>query len=62
MAIQTTTHLGNIERRDARLDKLVPKDAKLEKLGDGYTWTEGPVWNRKENYLLFSDIPANAII
>ena len=62
MAIQTTTHLGNIERRDARLDKLVPKDAKLEKLGDGYTWTEGPVWNRKENYLLFSDIPANAIM
>jgi gluconolactonase len=62
MRIQTTTHLGNIERRDARLDKLVPKDAKLEKLGDGYTWTEGPVWNRKGNYLLFSDIPANAIM
>jgi gluconolactonase len=62
MALQTTTHVGNIERRDARLDKLVPKDAQLEKLGDGYTWTEGPVWNRKENYLLFSDIPANAII
>lgn len=61
MAVQTT-HVGNIERRDPRLDKLVPKDAKLEKLGDGYTWTEGPVWNRKENYLLFSDIPANAVI
>ena len=59
---QAATHLGNIERRDARLDKLVPKNARLEKLGDGYHWTEGPVWNRKENYLLFSDIPANAII
>lgn len=62
MADQTATHLGNIERRDARLDKLVPKNAKLEMLGDGYHWVEGPVWNRKENYLLFSDIPANAII
>ncbi|MEN3333686.1 MAG: gluconolactonase, partial [Blastocatellia bacterium] len=62
MTDQATTHLGNIERRDARLDKLVPKNAQLEKLGDGYHWTEGPVWNRKENYLLFSDIPANAII
>jgi gluconolactonase len=61
MAVQTT-HVGNIERRDPRLDKLVPKDAKLEKLGDGYTWTEGPVWNRREKYLLFSDIPANAIV
>jgi gluconolactonase len=59
---QAATHLGNIERRDARLDKLVPKNAKLEKLGDGYHWVEGPVWNRKENHLLFSDIPANAII
>src|ERR1041384_3289577 len=56
------TRLGNIERLDARLDKLVPKTARLEKLCDGYHWGEGPVWNRKENYLLFSDIPANAII
>src|SRR5205085_8575833 len=62
MTDQAATQLGNIERRDARLDKLVPKNAQLEKLCDGYTWTEGPVWNRKENYLLFSDIPANAII
>lgn len=59
---QAATQVGNIERVDARLDKLVPKDAKLEKLGDGYSWTEGPVWNRKEKYLLFSDIPANAIV
>jgi gluconolactonase len=62
MADDTATRLGNIERLDARLDKLVPKTAQLEKLCDGYSWTEGPVWNRRENYLLFSDIPANAII
>ena len=59
---QAATQLGNIERLDKRLDKLVPADAKLEKLGDGYHWVEGPVWNRKEGFLLFSDIPANAII
>lgn len=59
---EDTTRVGNIERRDARLDKLVPKAAKLEKLCDGYHWAEGPVWNRKENCLLFSDVPANAII
>src|SRR5690349_4106692 len=59
---QAATRLGQIERLDARLDKLVPKAAQLEKLCDGYAWVEGPVWNRKENYLLFSDIPANAII
>jgi gluconolactonase len=61
-ADQAATRAGDIERRDPRFDQLVPRDARLEKLGDGYTWTEGPVWNRKENYLLFSDIPANSII
>src|SRR5262249_22214848 len=56
------TRAGDIERLDPRLDKLIPKDARLEKLGDVYHWVEGPVWNRKEGFLLFSDIPANAII
>src|SRR5947208_1855010 len=50
-----------IVRLDQRFDKLVPKDAKLEKIADGFTWVEGPVWDRKGQYLLFSDIPANSI-
>jgi gluconolactonase len=51
-----------IVRLDPAFDRLVPADAKVEKLLDGHKWTEGPVWNRKEKYLLFSDIPNNAII
>jgi gluconolactonase len=50
-----------IVRADPRFDKLVPADAKVEKLAEGHVWTEGPIWNRKENYLLFSDIPNNSI-
>ena len=50
-----------IVRIDKKFDALVPKDAVLEKLGDGYNWVEGPAWNRKGRYLLFSDIPANSI-
>jgi gluconolactonase len=50
-----------IVRKNPRFDKLVPANAKVEKLAEGHRWTEGPVWNRKENYLLFSDIPNNAI-
>ncbi len=56
------TKAGNIARFDPRFDKLVAPDAKLEKLADGFQWVEGPVWNRKENYLLFSNIPDNAIV
>ncbi len=44
-----------------RFDQLVPRDAKLEKIADGFTWVEGPVWNKQGGYLLFSDIPANSI-
>ncbi|NLB53539.1 MAG: SMP-30/gluconolactonase/LRE family protein, partial [Syntrophomonadaceae bacterium] len=30
-------------------------------IADGFLFTEGPVWNREENYLLFSDIAGNTI-
>jgi gluconolactonase len=51
-----------ISRFDPRLDRVIPPEAVLEKLADGFKWVEGPVWNRKENYLLFSDIPNNSIL
>jgi gluconolactonase len=54
--------IGKIERLDPRFDQLVPKDAAIEKLAEGYKWTEGPVWIPRRKVLLFSDIPNNAII
>ncbi|HEX7330449.1 MAG TPA: SMP-30/gluconolactonase/LRE family protein [Pyrinomonadaceae bacterium] len=51
-----------IVRLDPRLDQIVPANAALEKIVDGYTWVEGPVWSRSGNYLLFSDVPSNRII
>ena len=50
---------GKIERLDPRLDKLIPPSAKLEKLAEGFNWSEGPVW--KDGGLLFSDVPENVI-
>ncbi len=52
---------GNIDRRDPAFDALVPKDAKIEKLAEGFKWTEGPVWIKDKGYVIFSDIPNNAI-
>ncbi len=52
---------AKIERLDKSVDQLIPKDAKLEKVAEGYTWTEGPVWIPSGGYLLFADIPGNAI-
>jgi gluconolactonase len=51
-----------VVRLDPRLDQIVPVDAALEKIADGFAWAEGPVWNRAGKYLLFSDVPNNRII
>jgi gluconolactonase len=53
--------VATIIRHDPRFDVLVPKGAKLEKIADGFIWVEGPVWDKKEQALLFSDIPANTV-
>lgn len=52
---------GSIERLDESFNKLVDKDAKIEVIGQGFKWTEGPVWIKDGGYLLFSDIPNNRI-
>jgi gluconolactonase len=51
-----------IIRLDPKFDKLVPPNVNVERIVSGRQWVEGPVWNRKEGYLLFSDIPTNSVI
>jgi len=51
----------DVIRLDSRFDKLVPSNVKIEKIAGGHKWVEGPVWNRRESFLLFSDIPNNSI-
>ncbi len=51
-----------VERKDSALDDILPASPKLEKLADGFAFTEGPVWVPDgEGYLLFSD-PNNNVI
>jgi gluconolactonase len=37
-------------------------DIKFEHLGKGYRFTEGPAWNGKDQYLVFSDTPSDRIM
>lgn len=54
--------MGTVERVDPRIDKLIPPEARIEKLTDAVAdWAEGPVWIPSGGYLLFSDIPKNLI-
>src|SRR3954465_9054898 len=53
--------LGTIERLDPRLDDLIPRDAVIETLAEGFDWSEGPVWVPQGKSLLFSDVPRNVV-
>jgi gluconolactonase len=41
------------------LDSLIDPAAELRCLGEGYQFTEGPVWSVREQCLYFSDIPGD---
>lgn len=52
---------GRIRRISPALDAVIAADARLEALGSGYQWSEGPVWVRDGDYLLFTDAPGNVM-
>ncbi len=54
--------LGSIDSKDPKFDALIPKGSKIEVLAGGFKWTEGPVWDKKGNALLFTDIPNNRVV
>jgi gluconolactonase len=49
-----------IERLDPALDDIVPGEAKVDRIAEGFKWPEGPVWVNS-GYLLFAEIPSNSI-
>ncbi len=55
--------LGTIEILSPKANALIPAGAKMEILGEGYDWAEGPVWVPDETggHVLFSDIPPNSV-
>lgn len=54
-------HIGMVERHDPAFDALVEPGTKIEVLADGFNWSEGPVWDKANDRLLFSDVPENRI-
>ena len=49
----------NVEIRDERFRAVVGDDVEIEEVGNGFDFTEGPIWNHVEKHLIFSDIPGN---
>jgi gluconolactonase len=51
----------SVERLDPALDAIIAPETTIETLCQGFQWSEGPVWDAKEQRLLFSDVPRNTI-
>ncbi len=59
-APKTAPSVGEIVRLDPALDGVIAADARIEKVAEGLTFGEGPVWD-PEGSLLFSDPNENVI-
>ncbi len=53
--------VGEIIRLSEKINGLAAGDAQIEKLGEGFIWSEGPVWISEGGYLLFTDVPGNTL-
>lgn len=53
--------LGSVVHHDPSFAKLIDKEATIEVLASGFVWAEGPIWDKANNRLLWSDVPANTI-
>ena len=49
----------SVRAESDQLLELIDAEAEVEQIGTGFTFTEGPVWNPSQNFLLFSDMPGD---
>jgi gluconolactonase len=52
--------IGKIYTIDEKINSIITPGTKVEKVADGFSFTEGPVWH-PDGYLLFSDPNTNSI-
>jgi gluconolactonase len=61
LAAATPIPATPVTLHDPAAGELIDPAIAIEKLADGFGFTEGPVWMAKGGYLLFSDVPGNVI-
>lgn len=53
---------SHLQVHDDRFRALTHPMSRLDRIAEGFTWTEGPVWFGDRDALLFSDIPSRRIM
>lgn len=52
---------GVVESKDTSIWQILSPDSELEILGEGFIWSEGPLWLEEADMLIFSDVPSNKV-
>ncbi len=58
---QQDSAIGKVEWYDSSAATIIDSNARIDIIGSGYNWSEGPVWIEEKKMLLFSDVPENKI-
>jgi len=53
--------IGRVVALDPSFNAIVPADARIERIAEGFTWAEGPAWIANGGFLLFNDVPENTM-
>jgi gluconolactonase len=51
----------DVQRLDPRLDALIARGTRAEKIVAGHVWLEGPSWDARRGVLFFSDVVKNRL-
>ena len=54
--------LGTIKQHHPDLAKLIDVNTPIQVITSGFTWSEGPAWNKEGQFLVFSEIPSNTVM
>jgi gluconolactonase len=53
--------MASLEIYQESFKEIVNGNLNVEIIGEGYKWSEGPLWVESEKMLLFSDVPGNVV-
>jgi sugar lactone lactonase YvrE len=59
-ALNISYQTNKLDPKQNNLGEIIAPNTQVEKVAEGFKFTEGPVWH-PDGFLLFSDIPANTI-
>ncbi|MCZ6672086.1 MAG: SMP-30/gluconolactonase/LRE family protein, partial [Verrucomicrobia bacterium] len=54
--------IGQIKQHHPDLAKLIDHRTPIQVITSGFTWSEGPAWNKEGQFLVFSEIPSNTVM